>query len=51
VKKSRFTEAQIVAALKEIDGGTPATAIARRLGVHADLSPAVIPRVRAMVAS
>ena len=36
VKKSRLTEAQIVAALKEIDGGAPATAIARRLGVHAD---------------
>ena len=36
MKKSRFTEAQIVAALKEIDGGTPATAMARRLGVHSN---------------
>ncbi len=34
MKKSRFTEAQIVAVLKEIDGGAAATAIARRLGVH-----------------
>ncbi len=34
VKKSRFSEPQIVAVLKELDAGTPATTIARRLGVH-----------------
>jgi putative transposase len=34
VKKSRFSEAQIVAILKELDGGTPATELARRSGVH-----------------
>jgi putative transposase len=34
VKKSKFSEAQIVAALKELDGGTPATTLGRRLGVH-----------------
>lgn len=32
--KSKFSAAQIVAALKEIDAGTPATTLARRLGVH-----------------
>jgi putative transposase len=36
VKKSKFTEAQIVAALKELDAGTPATTLARKLGVHAN---------------
>lgn len=34
MRKSRFTEAQIVAALKELDGGTPATTLARKHGVH-----------------
>jgi len=34
VKKSKFTEAQIVGALKELDSGTPATTLSRRLGVH-----------------
>jgi len=34
VRKSKFSEAQIVAALKEIDAGTPATTLARRFGVH-----------------
>ena len=34
MRKSKFSEAQIVAALKEIDAGTPATTLARRLGVH-----------------
>ena len=34
MRKSKFTETQIVAALKELDGGTPATTLARRLGVH-----------------
>jgi putative transposase len=36
VKKSRFTEAQIVAILKELDAGVPATGLARRHGVHAN---------------
>jgi len=36
VKKSRFSEAQIVGILKELDGGTPATELARRNGVHAN---------------
>jgi putative transposase len=34
VKKSRFSEAQIVGVLKELDGGTPATDLARKHGVH-----------------
>jgi putative transposase len=34
VRKSKFTEAQIVNALKELDAGTPATTLARRLGIH-----------------
>jgi putative transposase len=36
VKKSRFTEAQIVAILKELDAGTPATELGRRHGIHAN---------------
>lgn len=36
MKKSRFTEAQIVSILKELDVGTPATELARRHGVHAN---------------
>jgi putative transposase len=34
VKKSKFSEAQIVAALKELDAGAPAATVARKLGVH-----------------
>lgn len=34
MKKSRFSEAQIVAILRELDGGSPATEIARKHGVH-----------------
>jgi putative transposase len=34
VKKTRFTEAQIVAILKELDGGVPATQLARKHGIH-----------------
>ena len=36
MKKSRFTEAQIVAILGELEAGTPATQLARRHGVHAN---------------
>lgn len=36
MKSSRFTEAQIVGILKELDAGTPATELARRNGVHAN---------------
>ncbi len=36
MKKSRFTEAQIVAILKELDAGTAATELARRHGIHAN---------------
>lgn len=36
MRKSRFTEAQIVGILKELDGGTPATKLARKHGVHAN---------------
>jgi putative transposase len=34
LKKSKFTEAQIISVLKELDAGTPATTVARRIGVH-----------------
>ena len=34
LKKSKFSEAQIVSALKELDAGVPATTLARKLGVH-----------------
>jgi putative transposase len=36
MKKSRFSEAQIVGILKELDAGTPATELARKHGVHAN---------------
>ncbi len=36
LKKTRFTEAQIVAILKELDAGTAATELARRHGIHAN---------------
>jgi putative transposase len=36
MKKGRFSEAQIVGILKELDGGTPATELARKHGVHAN---------------
>lgn len=36
MKKTRFTEAQIVGILKELDAGTPATELARKHGIHAN---------------
>ncbi|HEV2261911.1 MAG TPA: transposase [Candidatus Rubrimentiphilum sp.] len=36
MRKSRFTDAQIVGILKELDAGTPATELARRHAVHAN---------------
>lgn len=36
MKRTRFTEAQIVGILKELDDGTPATELARRHGIHAN---------------
>lgn len=36
MKKSRFTEAQIVTILREVDAGTPVTELARKHGVHAN---------------
>jgi putative transposase len=36
VRKSRFTEAQIVAILKELDAGIPATELGRKHGIHAN---------------
>ncbi len=36
MKKTRFTEAQIVAILKELDAGTTATELGRRHGIHAN---------------
>ena len=34
MKKSRFTEEQIIRALKQLDGGIPAKDVARDLGVN-----------------
>lgn len=36
MKKTRFTEAQIVAVLREVDAGVPVTELARKHGVHAN---------------
>ena len=36
MKKTRFTEAQIVAILKELDAGVVATELARKQGIHAN---------------
>ena len=36
MKKSRFSEAQIVGILKQLDAGSTATELGRRHGVHAN---------------
>ena len=36
MKKSRFTEGQIVAILKELDAGTSAMELGRKHGIHAN---------------
>ena len=36
MKKTRFTEAQIVAILRELDAGVPGAELARKHGIHAN---------------
>ena len=36
MKKTRFTEAQIVAILRELDAGVPVAELSRKHGVHAN---------------
>jgi putative transposase len=36
MRKSRFTEAQIVAIVREYDAGTPVAELARKHGIHAN---------------
>jgi len=36
VRKSRFTESQMISILKELDAGTPASELARKHGIHAN---------------
>lgn len=45
MRKSRFSEAQIVAILKEHDAGTPTAELARKHGIHPN-APAVAREVR-----
>lgn len=37
MKKTRFTEAQIMAALRQMEGGVPAAELCREHGSEADL--------------
>ena len=39
MRKSRFTEAQIIEILRAFDAGTPAEELARRNGIHANTIP------------
>ena len=36
MRKSRFTESQMISILKELDAGTPASDLARKHGIHAN---------------
>lgn len=36
MRKSRFTEAQIIAIVREYDAGTPVAQLARKHGIHAN---------------
>lgn len=36
MRKSRFTEAQIIAIIREYDAGTPVAQLARKHGIHAN---------------
>ncbi len=36
MRKSRFTESQMISILKELDAGTPASELARKHGIHAN---------------
>jgi putative transposase len=36
MRKSRFTEAQIIAIVREYDAGTPVAELARKHGIHAN---------------
>jgi len=50
-RKSKFSDAQIVWAIKEVEGGTPAKDVARRMGAYFQHSwtPGVSPWTRAFV--
>ena len=42
MRKSRFTETEIVAILKELDAGTSATELGRKHGVHVNTISAAV---------
>ena len=46
MKKTRFTEAQTVAILGELDAGVPVAGLAGEHGVHANTDPALARQVR-----